>query len=195
MIVGDTKFFAIESSITRAFPNLSQRALGYFVIHIGGKLHGVRKPDASMLGCSFDGVNGRLQQQGTHQIPLLSNIEAALIAEAYLEAVYTDTERTNYFGLSKAEFADLIHKSAVVWAPDGDEAFDDGNYILQFDVESKVRLIAFKNTGYLEGLVSTVAEEWLDAEVFYNVLSRWSDLFAAEWAFKIEESGDALAKK
>jgi hypothetical protein len=195
MIVGDTKFFAIESSITRAFPSLSQRALGYFVIHIGEKLYGVRESDASMLGCSFSGVNDRLLQRGTHQIPLLSTVEAALIAEAYLEAVYTETERTDYFGLPKTKFIDVLYKSAVVWAPDGDEAFDDGSHVLQFDIGNKVRLIAFINTDAPGEMMSTIAEQWLDAEVFYNVLSRWSDLFAAEWAIKIQESDDAPATK
>ena len=37
-----------------------------------------------------------------------------------------------------------------MWAPDGDEPFDDASYVLQFDVKDRVRLIAFKSSeGYL----------------------------------------------
>lgn len=194
MIVGDSKFFAIESSITRAFPSPGQRALGYFVIHIREKLYGIQKPEASMLGCSFEGVNDRLQRRGMHQVPFLATTEAPLIAEAYLDAIYREAERTDYFGLPMTKFTDVLYKSAVVWAPDGDEAFDDGSHILQFDVENKVRLIAFINAASPGEVMSTVTEEWLDADLFYNVLSRWSELFAAEWATKIQESGAAPAK-
>lgn len=147
-----------------------------------------------MLGCSFEGVNDRLQRRGMHQVPFLATTEAPLIAEAYLDAIYREAERTDYFGLPMTKFTDVLYKSAVVWAPDGDEAFDDGSHILQFDVENKVRLIAFINAASPGEVMSTVTEEWLDADLFYNVLSRWSELFAAEWATKIQESGAAPAK-
>jgi hypothetical protein len=39
---------------------------------------------------------------------------------------------------------DMIYSRHILWAPDGDAAFDDGSYILQFDVDERVRLIAFK---------------------------------------------------
>lgn len=54
MIVGDHRIFAIESGITEAVESLPQLALGYFVIHVGGRAFGIRQPDASMLGCSFN---------------------------------------------------------------------------------------------------------------------------------------------
>ena len=34
----------------------------------------------------------------------------------------------------------------IVWAPDGDEAFDDGSYVLQVESGDQVRLIAFVGT-------------------------------------------------
>jgi hypothetical protein len=188
MIVGDRKSFAIESSITQTFPSLGQRALGYFVVHIRGKSYGVQKQDASMLGCSFEGVNDRLRRRGTHRIPFLSTIDAPSIAEAFLDAIYRETERIDYFGLPNTEFSDILHKSSVAWAPDGDEAFDDGSCVLQFDVENKVRLIAFVNAGSPDEVATTIVEEWLDVNLFYDVLSRWSELFAAEWTTKFQEN-------
>lgn len=180
MIVGDRTSFAIESEITKPFPRISQRGLGFFVIHIRGQAYGVQEPDASMLGCSFETVNGRLQRRGTHGVPFLAEIDASLIAEAYLDAVYRQTARIDYFGLSHSAFVKALHESAITWAPDGDEAFDDGSHVLQLDVGNKVRLIAFRNTDSPEDVVGTLREEWLDADLFYGVLSRWSELFAAE---------------
>lgn len=191
MVVGDRMSLAIESTITQAFPNLSQRALGYFVIHIGGKAYGVREPDASMLGCSFEAVNDRLRRRGTHQVPFLSTIGAPLIAEAFLDVMYRQTARVDYFGLPVAKFTDILHGNAIEWAPDGDEAFDDGSHVLQFDVGNKVRLIAFVNTESPEDVGGTVVEEWLDGEVFYGVLCRWSEQFAAEWERKVRENSAA----
>lgn len=190
-VVGDRTSFAIESAITQAFPNLAQRALGYFVIHIQGKAYGVQEPDASMLGCSFDAVNDRLRRRGSHQVPFLSTIDASLIAEAYLDAWYRQTARVDYFGLPAADFTEILYGNAIVWAPDGDEAFDDGSHILQFDVGNKVRLIAFAHAESPEDVGGTVVEEWLDDEVFYSVLSRWSEQFAAEWANKSSENSAA----
>ena len=48
MIVGDTQVFAIESEITEAYASLGLRALGFFVIHVGGSRYGVYDPNATM---------------------------------------------------------------------------------------------------------------------------------------------------
>ena len=191
VVVGDRMSFAIESGITRAFPSPSQRALGFFVIHIRGKAHGVQEPDASILGCSFEAVNDRLRGRGTHQVPFLSTIDAPLIAEAFLDVTYRQTARDDYFELTAAEFTEILHGNAIVWAPDGDEAFDDGSHVLQFDVGNKVRLIAFVNAESPEEVGGTVVEEWLDDEVFYRVLYRWREQFAAEWVSRSREDSAA----
>src|SRR5690242_20205886 len=49
-----------------------------------------------------------------------------------------------YFGMSEAQFTKTLHSNSLVWAPDGDEAFDDSGYVLQFDLGDLVRLIAFR---------------------------------------------------
>ena len=56
MIIGDPKVFAIESCISIAYEELGARALGFFVIHIGGRCYGVREPDATWLACTSAGV-------------------------------------------------------------------------------------------------------------------------------------------
>ena len=192
MIVGERSLFAIESEITRAVPNLSQRALGFFVIHISGRTFGIKQPDASMMGCSFNEVNDRLKRRGTHSTPVLDDIGAAEVAEAYLDAIHRDTVRTDYFGLSRTKFVETVYSNAVTWAPDGDEAFDDGSHVLQFDIGSRVRLVAFVNTASPDDMIGTISEEWLEAELFYNVLSRWREAFALEWAGRLEQGGSAV---
>ncbi|MBH0239763.1 Imm42 family immunity protein [Methylobrevis albus] len=177
MLVGDVSILAIESAITRAVPNRSQLALGYFVLHVGGKVYGVRALDATMLGCSFQEVENRLRRRGTHVLPALADVDAALVADAYLGAMYRNTPRTGYCGLSRPAVIDAIHSSAVVWAPDGDEAFDDGSHVLQFDVGDRVRLVAFVNTQTRDQMVETIREVWLDAVSFYSILLNWSNEF------------------
>jgi immunity protein 42 of polymorphic toxin system len=184
MIVGSPSSFAIESSITDAYERLSFRALGYFVIHVGGRCYGVRKPDATMLACSFDEVQDRIACRGKYTAPFAGEADAGEIAEAFRNAIYSERQEEKYFGIPLAEFCAFFHKTANsrMWAPDGDEAFDDGSYVLHFDVGDRVRLIAFKSDGGGGHDPSTLREEWLAAEDFYRVLQEWRDGFEAEWA-------------
>jgi len=80
----------------------------------------------------------------------------------------------------------VVHSSAITWAPDGDEAFDDGSVVLHLDVENRVRLIAFNNTDVADDMIGTIREVWLDADLFYGVLSRWRDNFDAEWESRLD---------
>jgi hypothetical protein len=66
--------------------------------------------------------------------------------------------------------------------PDGDEAFDDGSFVLQFDVQDRVRLIAFRSgAGYVHD-PDTLSDVWLPADDFYRVLEQWHQAFDREWA-------------
>jgi Immunity protein 42 len=180
MTVGDTSLFAIESEITRAFEKPSWRGLGFFVIHVGGQSYGIKSPGQSMLACSFDEVGARITGRGTHHAPF-AEAAAIEIANAYTSAIYLDNDgKEMYFGMSEAEFTKTLSSKSLVWAPDGDEAFDDGSYVLQFDVDDRVRLIAFKRP---ESLVdpASVREVWLSSDTFYNALREWRDTFVAEW--------------
>lgn len=192
MIVGDSRIFAIESEITEAVESLSQLALGYFVIHVGGRVFGVRQPDASMLGCSFNEVEHRLRRRGEHASPIPDDIPAPEIATAYLDAFYRDNKRRDYFGLSKHHFVDALESSGVIWAPDGDEAFDDGSHILQFDVDSRVRIVALLNTEEPDGFSQTISEEWVDADLFYAIISAWKTLFSLERTDRLKAKSTCL---
>ena len=93
-----------------------------------------------MLACSFDEVGRRIGGRGTDQAPF-AEAAAIDIANTYTRAVYLDNNRKeNIFGMSEAEFTKKLYSNSLVWAPDGDEAFDDGNYVLQCQ---RARVLAF----------------------------------------------------
>jgi len=186
MIVGDCSVFAIESRIADVVESPSQLALGSFLIHIGGRAFGVRKPDASMLGCSFHEVERRLRRQGKHLLPELADITATDLAAAYLDALYRETSRTDYLGFSLHPFIDALQSSGVIWAPDGDAAFDDGSHILQFDVGRQVRIVGFMDAEAPDDLSGTISEAWMDADLFYAVVSGWKTLFAIERSISLK---------
>lgn len=180
MTVGDPSTFAIESEITRAFERPSWRGLGFFVIHVAGESYGIKSPAQSMLACSFDEVGRRITGRGTHQAAF-AEAAAIEIANAYTSAVYLDTSgNETHFGMSERQFTKTLYSNSLVWAPDGDEAFDDSSYVLQFDVGDRVRLIAFKRPDSLVDPAS-VREVWLSSDTFYNALREWQETFMAEW--------------
>jgi len=184
MVIGNPSVFAIESVITQAYERLSQRALGFFVVHVGDRRFGVCESDATMLGCSFDTVQRRVARRGTHTASFAIEPDAGKIADAFRNAVYAEDQDEDYFGIPRAEFSKLFEQgsSDLMWAPDGDEAFDDGSYVLQFDVKDRVRLIAFKSSaGYIHD-PATLSDVWLPADDYYRVLQRWQEAFDSEWA-------------
>ena len=188
LIVGNTLNFAIESSITQAYENLGQRALGYFVIHVGGNSYGVHEPEATLLACSLDAVQRRVVRRGMHSMNIGADADALKVAEAVLAVTYDEVNPdTRFFGMSSDEFRHALISSEIVWAPDGDAAFDDGGHVLQFDVGNQVRLIAFMNPVRREDVASSLTEVWTSAEEFYGCLDKWQRQFQVEWMAAISD--------
>ncbi|MBS0262238.1 MAG: hypothetical protein JSS02_09835 [Planctomycetes bacterium] len=187
MIVGNPHLFAIESKITQAYERLSYRALGCFVIHICGNRYGVYKDRATMLACSFDEVGRRLADRNSHTAAFAC-FDAGEVADAYLSAVFSDEPQAVYFGVSFPEFEKAINSKRIVWAPDGDSAFDDGSYILQFDVEENVRLVAFRRGKSYKHDKATLAETWIRADAFYSILEQWYEAFEFSWRLSMKNS-------
>lgn len=182
MIVGDPSAFAIESEISCAFERVSFRALGFFVIHLGGKIYGVKSADATLLACSFEQVGTRIAARGKHVAPFSCHRDSGKIADAITSAIYgPESDDINSLGVSQTEVREVAHSNGVVWAPDGDEAFDDGSCVLQFDFENRVRLIGFKRKNHRHE-PSTLQDVWLEADSFYRLLSQWRSEFLAAWA-------------
>jgi len=181
MIVGDPRIFAIESEISFAYERLSFRALGYFVIHLKSMIYGVRSPDATMLACSYDEVEKRLRLRGKHVAPFSKHVDAGAIADAVVQSIYGREEGQQWFGQADTAFAPSLHENDIGWAPDGDEAFDDGSHVVQFDCDDRARVIAFKSNAECRHIPDTLTDVWMSAEAYYGVLDQWRAAFEIEW--------------
>jgi len=181
LIIGNVSVVAVESSITCAYERLSFRALGFFVIYVGGRCYGKRVSESTMLACSYDEVERRISMRGSHTASFATEPDAGQIADAFRNAVYAEEQQDSYFGIPLSVFCGVIASNRIVWAPDGDEAFDDGSYVLQFDVQDRVRVIAFKSGQRYIHDPATLSDIWLPADDFYAVLQRWHEAFEAEW--------------
>ena len=182
MIIGDPSILAIESSIAEAYEQLSLRALGFFAIHVGGLCYGRRSADSTMLANSFDEVGSRIAMRGAHKMPLASEADAGRIADAFRNAIYGEEPMESYFGIPVPRFREMIYSKRIVWAPDGDEAFDDGSYVLQFDIMDRVRVIAFKSIPFHQYDRGAVRDIYVAADDFYGLLQKWHNAFENEWA-------------
>lgn len=188
-IVGDKNRLALESSILRARRDWGHLALGYFVIYIEGQRYGILEPDATMLGCSYQEVKRRIDNRGSH-CPFFSTWpNAGQVADAYSQAVYGNIgPDERQLGKSPELLREIVYANQVQWAPDRDEAFDDGSYVLQFDVGDQVRIIGFFKGDDQSHIQHTRRGLWLPADEFYGLLVQWRQWFEVERAAAIHAS-------
>lgn len=167
MIIGKKDRFAIEIEITHIFN--SGQALGFLVLHVGGREYGVRARDATVLDFPMGHISDRLKRRGQHLAPFGGISEKEELVEALLGAQFgnPDPEFT-FCGFTQNELDWQIGKARLDWSPDGDEAFDDGSHIYQFDVEDRVRLVACRNCRE-----RSISEIWLPDCEFYEILEKW----------------------
>jgi hypothetical protein len=189
--IGDPEVVAVESGITRAFANPGLRALGYFVIHVANKQYGVRSREATLLANSFDTVGKRIADRGRHMAPFATIPDASSIATCMLKALYAENvERDDFLGLRPSEFANVVYQNHLIWAPDGDAAFDDRSFVLQFDIGDCARVIGFRR--HEDSGVESLGEVSLPAEQFYDILQQWHKAFEAEWQKMPKDNGSPL---
>ena len=181
MTIGTPSEFAIESVIAQAYVRPSFRALGFFVIYINGYCYGVRLPDATMLACSYDAIESRINRQGQHTASFACEPDAGKIADAVRAAIWGKAIKQDTLGYTQGDLRQIVYSKHLVWAPDGDAAFDDGSVVLQFDVEDRVRIIAFKSLQSNRHDPSSLHSTWMKSEHFYGILQQWKDAFTADW--------------
>jgi hypothetical protein len=182
MVVGNAAVFALESTITRAYAEPGLRALGLFVVYIGGHRFGVYSADASLLANSFDEVARRILDRGQHTAAFSTEPNAADIVDAICRALYIEELKDQKFvGLEEKQFTEILYSNHLMWIPDGDAAFDDGSHVVQFDVQDRVRLIGFKRTQDAVHDAESLVELWLSGDTFYKTLEDWQVTFGKEW--------------
>jgi hypothetical protein len=183
MLVGDPNTFAIESEITLAYDHLSQRALGFFVLHVMGRCYGVRKSDATMLANAFDEVGRRIAKRGNHKPAFPMTATAANIAYSFRRAIYDESEEGElFFRMPVRQFTNAISSNHLEWTAYCDEAFDDSSYVLQFEDENQVRLVAFTGTPDFRYDPVSLRDVCLSPDAFYEILQEWHDRFKDEWS-------------
>lgn len=179
MITGDKDTFAISWSILERYRSNALLALGHFAFHIGGRCYGVTDPDATVLAVAVDSVRERVLNRGTY-VCELDTLAAPILASAFRRAIYTDDTDLQDLPCTAAQIHHAYDVLRVQWAPFGDESFDDGSYVLQFDTGPLVRLVAYRSSDDPNGYdPATLKEQFVDAEAFYGTLIAWEDQFFA----------------
>lgn len=174
--------FAIQSDVSRFCPEEHVVAIGYFNVRINQVVFGVKKDTATLLACSLQEVEKRLLERGKHLSPFADVASDVEIARAYCERAYgADIDGRLFLGLTSDQFGIILRENSWLWAPDGDEAFDDGSTILQFDHGDRVRLVGFKD---VSGVLSeeSISGIWLSSNTFYSTLVEWLQSFKSERA-------------
>ncbi len=182
MICGDPQLFALESEISEAYERRSLMALGFFLIHLNGRAFGVRAKDATLLSAAFDGVARRIAERGKHRFPAVSASSASELATGYSRAGYVQHDAGERFlGMLDSEFNQALHSKNIVWAPDGEEGFDDGSCVLHLDVDDTVRLVGFSRAENPIFDPHSLRELYLPGDLFYQILKDWKEHFEREW--------------
>lgn len=178
---GNADIFAIESLMAQPVLNDSQCGIGYFVLYVNSMMYGCRELDSTCLGCSYNEVKQRLRNRGKHvlEIPIADPVHFARSAIACMYG--SEDDGAGYDFLDKECFLDILAQSGAWWAPDGDEAFDDGSNVFQIDCAESVRIIAFKRGAAGSVDESSLRDLTLDATAFYTILEQWIRDFEMDW--------------
>ena len=177
-LFGNKDNFAIEYGISKAYKQIGLRALGYFVIYINGKLYGIKSNDATCLANSYNTIIERLEMKGKHKTTFSNETNPETIANAMIYAIYSPIEKTIF---PEINVKDELYTNKIIWAPDGDEAFDDGSFVLQFDIDNNVRIIGFRFNSDYECEKDSISETWIDQNAYYKILTEWRISFDNEW--------------
>jgi hypothetical protein len=90
-------------------------------------------------------------------------------------------DREQLYGIPWLQFFKALNSSDCILAPDHEQGFDDGSYVLHFDDSSTVRLIAFQITADYQVKGSSLRDVLLPQDDFYGVLEEWHTRFKLEW--------------
>jgi Immunity protein 42 len=188
VIAGEKERFAIESLIAEAYEEESRVGLGYFVIHILGMSYGINRSDATWLACSLDSVEELIEQRGKYDAAFARHPDAADLADAFRIVKYNGIEEIDPSHRLWNLCDNFENSVSWQWAPDGDQAFDDGSYVLYFNIGKAVRLVAFRclKNGLHDPV--TLRDLTLTELDFYDTLTTWRARFLEERLAMLETS-------
>lgn len=179
---GNRSIFGIESGVFEFIENPNQLGIGYFIIQMDGKEFGVKKERATILGNSYWEIKARLARKGRHTISFGEVASAAAISCSIANIIYNRHFKSEI--LNAEEIDELVRKlyeNDLVWAPDGDSAFDDGSHIIQIDCENYVRLICFNNDETEDATLNSIVDLKISSLEYYGILADWRAQFSQNW--------------
>jgi len=186
ILIGDKRRFAIETGFAPQSGRKIATVYGLFRIWIDGLGYGIDQEDATCLANSYEWLKYRLDNRGTFVGVDWSNKSVQEILGSARYEIYGRIGAT-------AESCEPFRR--LMMAPDGDEAFDDGSTIIQFDVNNVVRLVAGRTSAMnsVEALdratyrdeysrllrwePGTLRDITFDADVFYDTIRQWLSAF------------------
>jgi hypothetical protein len=86
-----------------------------------------------------------------------------------------------FFEMSVRQFTNAISSNRLEWTAYYDEAFDHSSYVLQFEDDNQVRLVAFTGTPDFLYDSASLRDISLSLNEFYGILQEWHDRFKEEW--------------
>ena len=110
-----------------------------------------------------------------HRCSEVAPLSAEDIGQRYWRGLYSPDAVP-----ADTDLSDKLHLANVVWAPDGDEAFDDDSHILHLDLDQSVRLIGFRTPDDYHSRVRDVTEVVVSENEFYDTLANWLVRFTAD---------------
>jgi hypothetical protein len=163
--------------VTEVFSDVQNNLLGYFVVYIQGQRYGVYEPDATLLGNSIGTVRQRVANMGSHTLGISIDFPEKQLIDWYIKC-YGDllSPCRDILGDDGLKLWDEFNRNKILWAPDGDEAFDDGSHVFHFDFGRIVRLIGCTYVNYLP-IENSIRSICLPSSDFYEILDRWQASF------------------
>ncbi|MBB4100454.1 hypothetical protein GGR46_004026 [Sphingomonas kyeonggiensis] len=182
ILVGNPEMLAIESCVDEFVAQKSQMGIGYFLIHVGGRQYGVKKPRACVMGNSYNEIVSRISQDGKHILNSSSKIDSKELSIYILNSIYNRGFEGGVIPSQwSKEIDDNLYANALIWAPDGDSAFDDGSHVVQVDDGQFARITAFINAETQDEFENSISDVILRRETFYETLGAWAREFDGQW--------------
>lgn len=173
-MTGDVRTFAIDTALHPECLRTHQEAFGRHQLWVGGQVYGRHDEDASCLAATFDNTVRIFQERGSFELPgPISPIEALELAH---KVIFLGDE------LLPMHLRPFINScgywSRRLLAPDGEEAFDDGAFVMPIEHRGDVIIAAaFSNA---HGLIGPISEARMIADDFYQVLGGWINWYRTQ---------------
>ena len=177
MLFGGKDSFAIEFEIKTLYHNESFIGCGFFVVYINNFIYGIREDDATTFGSILHTLKKLNKSEFYSETPFnrLSDYEICdkfydanyRIENRYSENVLNEFKSICITDNYKEVHGNYAKKYLNVWNP-MEEAFDNGDFILQINENSKVRILGFKTDEKYD--LNNLNSVTINKDIYLNIL-------------------------